>query len=86
MFATPPWQLIENLENSKRVSGEIAEKMVEASTTEAKINESRENYRHVAARGSLMFFLLSELNKIHSFNHYSLNAFIIVFEMAGDSR
>jgi len=75
-------ELIENLENSKKVSGEIAEKMVEAEATEKKINESRESYRAVAARGSLMFFLLSELNKIHSFNHYSLNAFIIVFETA----
>jgi hypothetical protein len=39
-------------------------------------------YRPVAARGSLMFFLLSELNKVHSFNQYSLNSFITVFETA----
>ena len=63
-------------------SGEIAEKMVEAAATEEKINQSRESYRPVAARGSLMFFLLSELNKIHSFHHYSLNCFIIVFQTA----
>ena len=75
-------ELIENLEDSKRVSGEIASKMVEAAATEEKINDSREMYRPVAARGSLMFFLLSELNKVHSFNQYSLNSFITVFETA----
>ena len=75
-------ELIENLEDSKRVSGEIASKMVEAAATEEQINHSREMYRPVAARGSLMFFLLSELNKVHSFNQYSLNSFITVFETA----
>merc|ERR1740130_1165523 len=29
-----------------------------------------------------MFFLLSDLFKIHSFHHYSLSSFIIVFERA----
>ena len=74
--------LIENLEDSKKVSTEIAEKMEVAVTTEKEINVSRETYRAVAARGSLMFFLLSELNKMHSFHHYSLNSFIIVFQTA----
>ena len=61
---------------------EIGEKMVQAAATETRINASRETYRTVAARGSLMFFLLAELNLVHSFHHYSLNAFIIVFERA----
>ena len=60
-------ELIENLEDSKRVSTEIAEKMAVAVETEKKINISRENYRKVAGRGSLMFFLLSDLNKMHTF-------------------
>jgi len=74
--------LIENLEDSKRVSTEIAEKMVIALETEKKINISRESYRRVAGRGALMFFLLSDLNKMHTFHHYSLNSFIIVFQTA----
>ena len=74
--------LIENLEDSKRVSTEIAEKMVIAAETEKKINISRESYRRVAGRGALMFFLLSDLNKMHTFHHYSLNSFIIVFTTA----
>merc|ERR1719230_496863 len=75
-------ELIENLENSKAVSTEIAEKMAIAVETEKKINNSRESYRKVANRGALMFFLLSELNKLHTFHHYSLNSFIIVFQTA----
>ena len=61
---------------------EIAEKMAIAVETEKRINISRESYRKVAGRGALMFFMLSELNKMHTFHHYSLNSFIIVFQTA----
>merc|ERR1719316_1477589 len=74
--------LIENLEDAKRVATEISEKMAISVETEKKINISRESYRAVAGRGALMFFLLSELNKMHTFHHYSLNSFIIVFQTA----
>ena len=74
--------LIENLEDAKRVATEIAEKMAISVETEKKINISRENYRKVAGRGALMFFLLSDLNKMHTFHHYSLNSFIIVVTTA----
>jgi dynein heavy chain len=74
--------LIENLEDSKATSIEVAEKMAIAKETEVLIEKAREMYRPVAARGSLMFFLLSDLVKIHSFHHYSLNSYVIVFERA----
>lgn len=74
--------LIQNLEESKEVAAKIVEKMSEAVEMEQKINASRESYREVASRGSLMFFLLSELSRMHSFHHYSLNSFIIVFQTA----
>lgn len=47
--------------------------------TEAAINENRNKYRTVAARGSMLFFLLNSLNKIHAFYQFSLNAFVGVF-------
>lgn len=31
------------------------------------INENRNKYRNVAARGAMLFFLLNSLNKIHAF-------------------
>jgi len=74
--------LIENLEEAKRTSIEVSEKMEIAKVTEVEIGVAREMYRPVANRGSLMFFLLSDLFKIHSFHHYSLSSFVIVFERA----
>jgi len=71
--------LIENLEDAKATSIDVAAKMEVAKVTEVEIAAARELYRPVANRGALMFFLLSDLNKVHSFHHYSLASFIIVF-------
>jgi dynein heavy chain len=71
--------LIESLEESKRVADEIVVKVAESKETEEKINKSREKYRVAAARGSLLFFMLNSLNKVHAFYAFSLNAFVTVF-------
>ena len=72
-------ELIESLEDTKRVSDEIKAKVEEAVSTEEKINTAREKYRDVASRGAMLFFILNSLNKIHSFYQFSLNAFVVVF-------
>jgi len=77
-------ELIESLEEAKRLSAEISEKVEVAKETEVRINEARELYRPVANRGALLFFLLSELFKIHQFYHYSLASFLSVFLRAID--
>jgi dynein heavy chain len=71
--------LIESLEEAKRVADEITLKVKEAAETEIRINKAREKYRTAAARGSLLFFLLNSLNKVHAFYAFSLNAFVEVF-------
>lgn len=76
--------LIENLETSKKLSNEIKEKVEVAKITEAKINETSEGYRPAAIRGALIYFLLSDLPKIHSFYKFSLESFIIVIHRAID--
>lgn len=48
------------------------------------INESSEAYRPAASRGALVYFLMSELYKIHSFYKFSLNSFVIVIKRAID--
>ena len=78
-------ELIESLEESKRVSDEITSKVAEARETEIRINEAREKYREVAARGSLLFFLLNSLNKVHAFYQFSLNAFVVVYARGIDN-
>jgi dynein heavy chain len=76
--------LIENLEYSKKISVEIAEKVEIAKTTEAKINETSELYRPAATRGALIYFLLTDLTKIHSFYKYSLESYLVVVHRAID--
>lgn len=48
----------------------------EAKVTEAKINEARENYRPAAERASLLYFILSDLNKINPIYQFSLKVWL----------
>jgi len=75
-------ELIESLEYSKKLSVEINEKVEKAKITEEVINVASENYRPAASRGALVFFLMNELYKIHSFYKFSLDSFIIVVKRA----
>ncbi|GMH47852.1 hypothetical protein TrLO_g3977 [Triparma laevis f. longispina] len=72
--------LIENLEESKRVSNDIAKKLAEGKKTTQVINKTSEKYRPVARRGAQLFFVMGELVKIHTYYMYSLNAFVVVFQ------
>ncbi|KAM8946996.1 dynein axonemal heavy chain 9 [Pelodytes ibericus] len=74
--------LVENLEITKKTAAEIEEKVQEAKVTEAKINEAREHYRPAAARASLLYFIMNDLNKIHPMYQFSLKAFSVVFQQA----
>ncbi|KAJ3364693.1 hypothetical protein GGF32_001332 [Allomyces javanicus] len=76
------YALVENLETTKRTATEIEQKVDEAKKTEKKINETRELYRPVAARSSLLYFLLNDLWQIHPMYQYSLNAYKVVFQNA----
>ena len=75
-------ELIESLEYSKKLSGEIQEKVEIAKETEININVASEFYRPAASRGALVFFLMNELYKIHSFYKFSLDSFVIVVQRA----
>ncbi|OCT60754.1 dynein heavy chain 9, axonemal isoform X2 [Xenopus laevis] len=74
--------LVENLEITKKTAAEIEEKVQEAKVTETKINEAREHYRPAAARASLLYFIMNDLNKIHPMYQFSLKAFSVVFQQA----
>ena len=72
-------ELIESLENSKRVATVVAEKQAAGLETEKQINVTSEKYRPVAHRASLLFFLLNDLFKCHTYYIYSLSAFVTIF-------
>merc|ERR1712061_343211 len=68
-----------------KTSDEVKEKVNFAQETEAKINETSEYYRPVGCRGSLLFFLLCDLCKMHTFYKYSLDSFVMVVTRAVNS-
>jgi len=70
--------LIISLEDAKVTFEEAKVGLKNAMVTEAKINETSEYYRPSADRGALLFFLMMDLAKMHSFYHYSLDAFVMV--------
>ncbi|XP_076235061.1 dynein beta chain, ciliary [Calliopsis andreniformis] len=74
--------LVINLETTKKTAAEIQIKVVEAKATAIKIDEARELYRPVAARASLLYFVLNDLNKINMLYQFSLKAFSVVFQNA----
>merc|ERR1719401_1216496 len=78
-------ELILSLEEAKKTSDEVKEKVVIAVETEAKINETSEFYRPTGVRGSLLFFLLMDLCKMHTFYRYSLDSFVMVVTRAVNS-
>lgn len=54
-------ELINVLDQSKQTSIAINERMIEAEQTAKLINENRENYRMVARRGSVLYFVIADL-------------------------
>ena len=57
--------LIEGLENTKKTSSEIADKVVQAKEKEIEINNARNEYRMVAMEASWIYFLLIQLCQIN---------------------
>jgi dynein heavy chain len=74
--------LVESLETTKSTATDIEQQVEEGKLTEKKINETRELYRPVAARSSLLYFLLNDLWQIHPMYQYSLNSYKVVFKNA----
>ncbi|XP_055341295.1 LOW QUALITY PROTEIN: dynein beta chain, ciliary-like [Paramacrobiotus metropolitanus] len=75
-------ELVESLELNKRTAIEVERKVAEAQITEQQINTARETYRPAAARASLLYFILNEMNKINPIYQFSLEAFNTVFRTA----
>jgi len=72
-------ELINTLAQSKVTSNEISAKVAEAEVTEKTIDETREVYRPVATRSSILFFCISDLASVDPMYQYSLAWFIQLF-------
>ena len=58
-------RLIENLDNSKVSSQKVTEDLEEAEQVEVVINQTRNFYRAVAERGSILYFTITEMSGIN---------------------
>ncbi|CAM9289484.1 unnamed protein product, partial [Discosporangium mesarthrocarpum] len=72
-------ELIETLASSKKTSMEITKKVAEAEVTEKEIDASREMYRPVAYRGSILYFCIRDFNVVDPMYQYSLQWFTNLF-------
>ena len=57
--------LINNLENTKKTAAEVEVKVHDAKVTSKEIDLAREKYRSAAARASVLYFILNDLNRIN---------------------
>lgn len=75
-------ELISTLESSKLTSEEIKVKIEESTELEKVIDETRNSYRSVSIRGSILFFVIKDLAIIDPMYQYSLQFIKRLFNQA----
>lgn len=77
--------LITVLEQSKVTSGEINTRMTDAVEVQKDIEKTRSNYISVAVRGSILYFVISDMALINSMYQNSLQFVKLLFNKAIDT-
>ncbi|KAJ0174233.1 hypothetical protein K1T71_010379 [Dendrolimus kikuchii] len=75
-------ELVNTLENTKSKAAEVMEKLELAEATTKDIEKLRDGYRPVAKRGSILFFVLSDMAGVNSMYQYSLSSYLDVFSFS----
>ncbi|KAH9496161.1 Dynein heavy chain 6, axonemal [Bulinus truncatus] len=71
--------LVQTLQESKKKSQEIYQRVGESEETEKNLNKARKRYLPVATRGSVIYFVIAELANIDVMYQYSLSWFQSMF-------
>ena len=78
-------ELIDVLNNTKQTAQDVNEKLATAADTNIKITEACEEYRPVAHRATLMYFLIAEFATCDVMYQTSLGQFNQLYELAIDN-
>jgi len=73
--------LITVLRETKKKSEDVTQKLQVAAETSVKINSAREEFRPIASRGSIIYFLIVEMSNVNGMYQTSLKQFQERFEL-----
>nr|ADI46856.1 DHC1bf [Volvox carteri f. nagariensis] len=74
--------LLDKLNETKTRSGTVEKALTESKSLQASLDQQREVYRSIAARGSVMYFLLADLQALNQMYTFSLSVFLVLFRKA----